>query len=778
MSRAIATFLLSITIAAAWPSTTDAQVLTSCLKARSVTPAAQQVPLAEGGDPKTPRPWVAKGDPNSLTPYVVIACDTAQFFADEVEVYQELNVMKARGHVSYIDGAERISADRVEFNMKTKLGTFWNAQGIMGIAGKADPRSILGATEADAFFFGEEIEIIGPQKYRLKNGQFTTCVQPTPRWDLKAANVVIVKDRRAVMRNVVMRIKGVPVMYLPWFYYPINKGDRATGFLMPNYGTDTLRGQTISAGFFWAMGRSADATLHYEFASKAGQGYGGEFRYVQAPGSEGSSRLAIFNGSTAADSVFKGRTFQISTAITQRLPARLEFRGVVDYSSSIFTQQISQQNLAAATSSTRSAAANLRGSYGRVLVDGEAGFVDTFFTSTTGTRTGSAPRIGVTLSQAPIGSSKIYFGVTTNFAEIIRQNQVGDPLTSMNVARFDVNPIVRAPIGHLSFLSITTTAGYRFTTWSQRLLTATTQTPVPIHRQLLDLRADVAGPTFTRIFDTPNSNYAKRWKHVIQPTFSIAKTTEFKIADFNVVPKNDGIDTIFGGVTNLSYGIANRLLAKRTTTPGGPAVAQEVASIQVQQTFYTNAAASYYDTTYQSSPYVSATAIPSKFSPVAITATVQPAAGINLSARSEYNMSYKAFSGVSVGTGIVTPLFGLNASWAKQDTLSLSTVAATLGQTIKTAAYHSITTQTSVRTFDRRFNGSWSWSYDIQRKQQLQQRYTASYMSQCCGIAMEYQIYNYGTLAVGGVQENKRFNLSFSLAGIGTFANLLGVFGR
>jgi hypothetical protein len=257
---------------------------------------------------------------------------------------------------------------------------------------------------------------------------------------------------------------------------------------------------------------------------------------------------------------------------------------------------------------------------------------------------------------------------------------------------------------------------------------------------------------------------------VLQPTFSIVKTTAFD--EFNLAPKNDGVDTLFGGVTNMSYGIANRLLAKRPTA-SGTAVAQEVASIQVQQTYYTNAAAAYFDTNYQSSPYVTATPKPSNFSPVAIIASVTPATGATLSSRAEYDMTYRAFRSMSAGVGITAPIFGLNASWAKQDTLS--TVA---GLTVKTAAYHSLTTAVSGHTFDRRLNGSWSWSYDVQRKQQLQQRYTASYMSQCCGIAAEYQIYNFGGLAVGGLLQDKRFNLSFSLAGIGTFTNLLGAFGR
>ena len=60
----------------------------------------------------------------------------------------------------------------------------------------------------------------------------------------------------------------------------------------------------------------------------------------------------------------------------------------------------------------------------------------------------------------------------------------------------------------------------------------------------------------------------------------------------------------------------------------------------------------------------------------------------------------------------------------------------------------------------------------------LNQRFIAHYNSQCCGIAVEYQKFNFGTRAgTIGVPRDHRFNLSFTLAGIGTFSDLFGAFG-
>ena len=67
------------------------------------------------------------------------------------------------------------------------------------------------------------------------------------------------------------------------------------------------------------------------------------------------------------------------------------------------------------------------------------------------------------------------------------------------------------------------------------------------------------------------------------------------------------------------------------------------------------------------------------------------------------------------------------------------------------------------------------FNYDIGRSTLLNQRYIANYNSQCCGVAVEFQAFNYP----GGfiVAQDRRFNFSFTLAGIGSFSNFFGSFG-
>src|SRR4029077_13033209 len=197
----------------------------------------------------------------------------------------------ATGNVVFAQGDNRISAEHAEFDTETRLGTFYNASGFSTVKPpKVTPRPGISAPtqvagqETVVMFFGEKIEKIGPKKYRITNGGFSTCMQPTPRWDLHAGTVVLNVDHYTMLTNAVLRVKGVPMFYTPILYYPTKREDRATGILMPTYGSSTLRGQSFHNGFFWAINRSQDATILHDYFSKTGQGFGSEYRYNAGTG--------------------------------------------------------------------------------------------------------------------------------------------------------------------------------------------------------------------------------------------------------------------------------------------------------------------------------------------------------------------------------------------------------------------------------------------------------------------------------------------------------------
>ncbi len=195
------------------------------------------------------------------------------FFADNIELHTDTHLLTATGNVVLSNAEGRISAERIEFNTQSRTGTFYQASGIISLGPNAD-RVQFGNQDPDVYFYGEVVSKIGEKKYRITRGGFTTCVQPTPRWELTAGTLTLNLQDYALLKNTVLRVKGVPVFYVPMAYYPMDENQRNTGFLLPSYGTSTLRGQAISNAFFWAINRSHDATLFHDWFTRTGQGYG------------------------------------------------------------------------------------------------------------------------------------------------------------------------------------------------------------------------------------------------------------------------------------------------------------------------------------------------------------------------------------------------------------------------------------------------------------------------------------------------------------------------
>src|ERR1051325_9752927 len=74
------------------------------------------------------------------------------------------------------------------------------------------------------------------------------------------------------------RIKGLPVMYLPYASVSLKHIDRASGFLTPTFSASGEKGFRISDAYYQTLGRSADFTLRGDLFSQRGVGIGGDLR--------------------------------------------------------------------------------------------------------------------------------------------------------------------------------------------------------------------------------------------------------------------------------------------------------------------------------------------------------------------------------------------------------------------------------------------------------------------------------------------------------------------
>ena len=75
---------------------------------------------------------------------------------------------------------------------------------------------------------------------------------------------------------------------------------------------------------------------------------------------------------------------------------------------------------------------------------------------------------------------------------------------------------------------------------------------------------------------------------------------------------------------------------------------------------------------------------------------------------------------------------------------------------------------------DNKVGATVSFNYDILRGFMQQQQLSLFYNAQCCGIAVQYQTYNYGAGSSAPIPADHRFFLSFTLAGLGNFSPFNG----
>ncbi len=713
---------------------------------------------------------------------VQIDCDDMQLSADHMEYFQNEGRVTARGSVVYISGGNRITAERMEFNTKTRTGVFYVASGTATLQQKASPG--LGAQEPDLMFRGDEIHKIGPKKYRIVGGNFTTCVQPTPRWEMQSRSITLTLDDYALLKNALLRVKHVPLMYLPIFYFPIQEDNRATGFVMPIYSSTTAQGQSISNAFFWAISRSQDATFMHDWFSKAGQQMGGEYRYILAPGSEGSSTVSMHNvpittvtGADGTQTVQPGlKSYRVDGRVVQRLPFNLRLRSNANYYSSIRTQQTFQQNINRSTQSTRRMDANVSGSWSEYSLSATVERTDYFRDERTFTTQGSLPRVALSRGERKIGGSPLYFGVNSELVTIQRSTTTDDVRTNdQGLSRVDVNPSLRIPFTRWPFLTLNSSVSWRGTYWSESCASRTpgptdtrcqgenmVQVAEPIGRQFFDFQTRITGPVFNRIWNTPGKGYAEKFKHVIEPTLTIQRTTS--IDNFDRIVLLEGTDYIVGETTKYTYAVTNHLYAKKTTS-------REILGATLSQSYNTDARASQYEA--QNLNAFGQTA-PTHFTPVVLSVRGSPTDRLQATFRTDWDptahtvRTFGLIGSFSSGTWLQT-----SAGWSQ-----VRYIPGLKGFDNPDGASNYLNASADVRRAGGRLGASYSFNYDLRHDTFLQQRYTAYYNAQCCGIAVEYQSYNLrGGFSTFGIPEDHRFNLSFTLAGIGTFSNLFGAFG-
>jgi len=188
---------------------------------------------------------------------------------DRLEYSQETNTYTAIGNVRYQDEGLRLIADRFEGNQNTESYMVENVRYQL-----LERRGHGASTRVE----------MHREKGSLHHSTYTTCPLAEQIWKLRANRIDINTDTgMGVARGAKFRIGKVPVLYVPWFAFPIDDR-RVSGLLYPRISRSGRNGFDFTQPVYLNLAPNYDMTLIPRWMQKRGVQLGSEFRYLHERG--------------------------------------------------------------------------------------------------------------------------------------------------------------------------------------------------------------------------------------------------------------------------------------------------------------------------------------------------------------------------------------------------------------------------------------------------------------------------------------------------------------
>lgn len=216
--------------------------------------------------------------------------------------YDNENYAEFTGDVQVNQGNKQINADKVVVNLQDGIAVAQgnvmmlnsnkmpNQDGLVTVANeiayqtdssKAVVKDVAFASvPLQAHGYAKQLNKVDESSYEIDDVMFTTCAPDKPVWQINAKNLEINTDTgRGKVRNATLKIKNKPVVYLPYFNFPIDDR-RASGFLLPKAGFSNDGGLQVQTPYYFNLAPNYDATLTPTVFSNRNPMLSGELRYL------------------------------------------------------------------------------------------------------------------------------------------------------------------------------------------------------------------------------------------------------------------------------------------------------------------------------------------------------------------------------------------------------------------------------------------------------------------------------------------------------------------
>ena len=130
--------------------------------------------------------------------------------ADKITVNLVTKDAYADGNVRFYQGDKLYTAEHIFYNFDTEEALFKNAKG------KFKPFYLHGATVKKQAKKAE---------YIVESGYITTSDYFLPDYKLKAKKVFIYPNDKVILKNIVLEVGNIPLLWVPYWYYPLTNKD-------------------------------------------------------------------------------------------------------------------------------------------------------------------------------------------------------------------------------------------------------------------------------------------------------------------------------------------------------------------------------------------------------------------------------------------------------------------------------------------------------------------------------------------------------------------------
>ena len=166
----------------------------------------------------------------------------------------------------YEDPGTLILSRQAEFGYGTGRIRFEGAKFSLGSS------SARGAADA--------LEINENGTLSLGGVEYTTCPPDSEDWLLQGESIVLdTGDGVGTAKNMKLRFKNVPILYLPHISFPISDA-RKSGILTPEIGSSGRSGNEIRVPYYWNIAPNYDATITPRLLTSRGLQLAANFRYL------------------------------------------------------------------------------------------------------------------------------------------------------------------------------------------------------------------------------------------------------------------------------------------------------------------------------------------------------------------------------------------------------------------------------------------------------------------------------------------------------------------